>query len=68
VLILVVYRAPRGLISRSRLVDFLRGVVGTLGSAWRGSAPGDAYMREVSDASEPRESCFFHEFSWPREV
>lgn len=64
----VVYRAPRGLISRSRLVDFLRGVAATLPSAWRVAEPGDGYMREVSDASDPQEPCFFHDFSGPRQV
>lgn len=67
-ILMVVYRAPRGLISRSRLVDFLRGVAGKLGRAWRVSEPGDGYMREVSDASDPREPCFFHDFARPEEV
>lgn len=49
-------------------MDFLRGVVGKLGRAWRVSEPGDGYMREVSDASDPREPCFFHEFSRREEV
>lgn len=66
--LMVLYRGPRGLLSRSRLVDLLRKAGGRLSERWRLSEPGDGYMREVSDASDPGEPCFFHDFSGPDEV
>ena len=66
-ILMVVYRGPRGLLSRSRLVDWLRAGAKVLG-AERLSEPGDAYMRETSEASDPREACFFHDYSAPAEV
>lgn len=67
-ILMVVYRAPRGLISRSRLVDFLRGVRARFASTWQVSEPGDGYTREVSEASDPHEECFFHDFDRPDDV
>ena len=63
---MVVYRGPRGLLSRSRFVDFLRRIGARLGRTL--SEPGDGYMRELSETSDPREPCFFHDFSGPGEV
>ena len=65
-ILMVAYRA-RGLLSRSRLVDFLRSIGARL-PRLRLSEPGDGYMLAVSDASDPREPCFFHYFDGPREV
>lgn len=67
-ILMVVYRGPRGLISRSRLVDFLRRVGERLTSTWPLSEPGDGCMLETSEASDPREACFFHDFARPEEV
>lgn len=65
--LMVVYRQPRGLISRSRLVDAVRATARRLG--WRAfSEPGDGYMREVSEGSDPRRACFFHDYERPAEV
>src|SRR5574337_357752 len=58
-LILVVVYREVGLISRSRLVDLLRKVGRGLLGTRRFSEPGDRYMREVSEASDPREPVFF---------
>jgi SAM-dependent methyltransferase len=67
-ILMVVYRAPRGFLSRSRLVDLLRKAGARLSRTWRLSEPGDGYMRHLSEASDPREACFFHDFSGPAEV
>jgi len=67
VLILMVAYRARGLFSRSRLVDFLRSIGARLFRLCL-SEPGDGYILEVSDASDPREPCFFHCFDGPREV
>ena len=64
----VLYQARLALVSRARLVEFLRWVGRRVGGAWRLSEPGDGLMRDVSEASDPREACFFHEFSGPVEV
>jgi hypothetical protein len=66
---MVVYRGPRGwVLSRSRLVDRLRALGRRLGLAHALSEPGDGYMREVSEASDPSRPCFFHDFDRPAEV
>ncbi|HXG02418.1 MAG TPA: methyltransferase domain-containing protein [Candidatus Binatia bacterium] len=68
-LLMVVYRGPRGwILSRSRLVDGLRALGRRLGVAHALSEPGDGYMREVSEASDPSRPCFFHDFDRPAEV
>jgi SAM-dependent methyltransferase len=67
-ILMVFYRAPRGLLSRSRLVDALRRAGRRLLGPGRLSEPGDTYMRETSEASDPAETCFFHDFSGPWEV
>jgi SAM-dependent methyltransferase len=68
-ILMVVYRGPRGrVLSRSRLVDRLRSVGRRLGLAHALSEPGDGYMREVSEASDPGRPCFFHDFDGPAEV
>lgn len=67
-ILMVVYRGPRGLISRSRLVDFLRRVGERLRSTRRLSEPGDGCMLETSEASDPSRPCFFHDFAGPHEV
>jgi SAM-dependent methyltransferase len=65
--LMVVYRQSRGLISRSRLVDAVRAAARRLG--WRAfSEPGDGYMREVSESSDPRRACFFHDYERPADV
>jgi len=66
--LMVVYRENRGLLSRSRLVDLLRKVLRGVPGPWRLSEPGDVYMRETSEASDPHDRCFFHEFSTADEV
>ena len=68
-LLMVVYRGPRGrVLSRSRLVDVLRAAGRRLGFTRGLSVPGDGYMREVSEASDPRRPCFFHDFDGPAPV
>jgi SAM-dependent methyltransferase len=64
----VQYRGPRSFFSRSRLVDALRTVAVRLPGPWRVSEPGDGYMREVSEASDPRTAIFFHRYAGPGEV
>ena len=66
--LMVVYREKRGLLSRSRLVDLLRNARRRIaGPRWL-SEPGDVYMRETSEASDPQAPCFFHDFSTAAEV
>ncbi len=67
-ILVVVYRPPRGLVSRSRLVDFLRTVGAKVPGPWRVSEPGDGYARGLSDSSDPREAVFFHDYAGPYEV
>lgn len=67
-ILMVVYRGPRGLLSRARLVDLLRRAGRALGKSWRLSELGNGYIREVSEAGDPREACFFHDFSSSEEV
>jgi SAM-dependent methyltransferase len=66
--LVVAYRGPRGLLSRSRVVDLLRRVAARVPGPWHVSEPGDGYAREVSDASDPRHAVFFHEYAGSREV
>jgi len=62
------YGEERGLLSRSRLVDLLRKALRALPGPWRQSEPGDVYMRETSEASDPQAPCFYHVFSTAGEV
>ena len=64
----VVYRGRRPLLSRSRLVDLLRRLAQRLPFEMPVSEPGDGYMREVSEASDPRTPIFFHDYAGPEEV
>jgi len=67
-ILLVAYKEERGLLSRSRLVDLLRKALCLLPGGWRLSEPGDVYLRETSDASDPQAPCFYHMFSTAAEV
>ncbi len=68
-LLMVVYRGPRGsVLSRSRFVDLLRALGRRIRATARVSEPGDGYMREVSEASDPGRPCFFHDFDGPAAV
>ena len=66
-IVMVHYRDPRSLLSRSRLVDGTRRLLRAAG-ARNVSEPGDGYMREVSEGSDPRHACFFHHYDGPSEV
>ena len=66
--LVVIYRGPRGILSRNRLVDVLRAAAGKLPGAWPVAEPGDGWMRDLSEASDPREPVFFHDFAGPEEV
>jgi 2-polyprenyl-3-methyl-5-hydroxy-6-metoxy-1,4-benzoquinol methylase len=65
-IIMVHYREPRTLLSRSRLVDATRTLARGVGL--RASEPGDGYMREVSAGSDPGRACFFHFYDGPTAV
>jgi SAM-dependent methyltransferase len=67
-ILVVVYRGRRGLVSRSRLVDLVRSVGTKIPGQWCVSEPGDGYTICVSDASDPREPVFFHDYAGPDEV
>lgn len=67
-ILLVAYGEERGLVSRSRLVDLLRQALCLLPGGWRLSEPGDVYMRETSEASDPQAPCFYHVYSTAAEV
>jgi SAM-dependent methyltransferase len=64
----VSYRGARGLVSRSRLVDLLRRLLSGTRRRAVVSEPGDTWMRDVSEASDPRVTVFFHEYAGPGEV
>lgn len=64
----VMYRPPLGLLSRTRVVDFLRVLGAKAFGPGRFSEPGDGWMREVSEASDSRAPVFFHGFAGPGEV
>lgn len=66
-ILMVAYREHRGILSRSRLVDAVRRLAPALGVG-RLSEPGDSYMCEVSDGSDPERPCFFHNYAGPQEV
>lgn len=63
-IVMVHYREPRGLLSRSRLVDGARMLARGVGL--HASEPGDGLMREVSAGSDPGRACFFHFYDGPR--
>ncbi|PYM05377.1 MAG: hypothetical protein DMD82_11290 [Candidatus Rokuibacteriota bacterium] len=62
------YRAPLGLLSRARVVDVLRRLGTGLVGRGRFSEPGDCWMRDVSNASDPRVLVYVHSFSSSAEV
>ncbi len=62
------YRRRLGLVSRTRVVDFLRVLGAKVFGPGRFSEPGDGWMREVSEASDSRAPVFFHGFAGPGEV
>jgi len=69
VLILSVsYREPLGLLSRTRIVDWLRALGARALGPRRFAEPGDGYIRDVSEASDSREAVFLHTFRTPAEV
>jgi SAM-dependent methyltransferase len=69
VLILSVsYREPLGLVSRTRVVDWLRTLGARVLGLRRFAEPGDGYIRDVSEASDSREAVFLHTFRTPAEV
>lgn len=67
-ILMVVYREPRGLLSRSRLVDAMRRVARALGAGAAVAELGDGYMIEVSEGSDPTRACFFHHYDRPAAV
>ena len=67
-ILVAAYGEERGLLSRSRLVDLLRKALRVLPGPWRQSEPGDVYMLETSQASDPQAPCFYHVFSTAAEV
>ena len=67
-LIGVMYRRHLGLVSRTRVVDFLRTLGAKVFGPERFSEPGDGWMREVSEASDSRAPVFFHDFSGAGDV
>jgi SAM-dependent methyltransferase len=67
-ILMVVYRERRGLLSRSRAVDAVRALARALGGGSRFSEPGDSDMCEVSHGSDPARACFFHNYDGPGEI
>jgi len=67
-ILMAAFGEERGLLSRSRFVDLLRKALATLLGRVRLSEPGDVYMRETSEASDPQDPVFFHVFATPAEV
>jgi len=67
-ILLIAHGEERGILSRSRLVDLLRKALRLLPGGWRLSEPGDVYLRETSDASDPQAPCFYHVFLTAAEV
>jgi hypothetical protein len=61
-ILMVVYRDRRGVLSRSRLVDGVRRLARGLGAGAVVAEPGDGYMIEVSEGSDPMRACFFHHY------
>jgi SAM-dependent methyltransferase len=67
-LLFVVYRGQRPWLSRSRLVDLIRRLAASVPFGPSLSEPGDGYMREVSEVSDPRTPIFFHDYAGAHEV
>ncbi len=67
-ILMVMYRERRGLLSRSRGVDAVRVLARALGGGPRFSEPGDSDMCEVSHGSDPARACFFHNYGGPGEI
>jgi cyclopropane fatty-acyl-phospholipid synthase-like methyltransferase len=67
-ILVAAYGEKRGLVSRSRLVDLLRHTLRIVPGSWRLSEPGDGYLREASEGSDPKVPVFFHDFSTPDDV
>jgi SAM-dependent methyltransferase len=65
-ILMVVYREGRGLLSRSRLVDAARRIGRAVGVPL--SEPGDGYMRDVSEGGDSARLCFFHHYDRPADV
>jgi len=64
----VPYRRRLGLVSRTRVVDFLRVLGARVFGPGRLSEPGDGWLRAVSEASDSHAPVFIHEFAGPEEV
>ena len=67
-ILVAAYGEERGILSRSWLVDLVRRALRILSGPWRLSEPGDVYMLETSEASDPQAPVFFHVFSTAAEV
>lgn len=67
-ILMVVYRERRGVLSRSRVVDAVRRLARRLGAGAVVAEPGDGYMREVSEGSDPMRACFFHHYDGAGDV
>ena len=67
-ILMVVYRERRGWLSRSRLVDGVRRIARAAGADGVVAEPGDGYMVEVSEGSDPTRPCFFHHYDGPAAV
>jgi SAM-dependent methyltransferase len=67
-ILMVVYRERRGILSRSRVVDGVRRLARALGAGAAVAEPGDGYMVEVSEGSDPQRACFFHHYDGAADV
>jgi SAM-dependent methyltransferase len=67
-ILMVVYRERRGVLSRSRVVDAMRRIARGLGAGAAVAEPGDGYMAEVSEGSDPQRACFFHNYDGPDDI
>ena len=64
----VSYREALGLLSRTRVVDWVRTLGARVLGPRRFAEPGDGYSRDVSEASDSREAVFLHSFRDGAEV
>ena len=67
-ILMVVYRERRGALSRSRMVDGMRRIARRLGAGAAVAEPGDGFMVEVSEGSDPQRACFFHNYEGPDDI